>query len=90
MAWMGVAAINIKELTSQLEEGYMRKFQGKLMIDPDNMHKRKIVLIIDEMSMITPTILAVLYTRLKQATGLEKNFGVSQYLFSVILTRLIQ
>eukprot|EP00957_Ditylum_brightwellii_P122570 9347323-Ditylum_brightwellii.AAC.1 len=53
----------------------MRKFQEKLGIDPDNMQERKVVLIIDEISMITPTMLAVLDTRLKQATGLEKNFG---------------
>eukprot|EP00957_Ditylum_brightwellii_P183824 14002057-Ditylum_brightwellii.AAC.1 len=29
------------ELTSQLEEGCMRKFGGKLGIDPDNMQERK-------------------------------------------------
>eukprot|EP00957_Ditylum_brightwellii_P044853 3402609-Ditylum_brightwellii.AAC.1 len=61
------------ELTSQLEEGEMRKFWEKLGIEPDNMQERKVVLIIDEISMTTPIM--VLDTRLKQATGLEKNFG---------------
>eukprot|EP00957_Ditylum_brightwellii_P207123 15351585-Ditylum_brightwellii.AAC.1 len=78
------------ELTPRLEEGDMRKFQEKLGIDPDNMQERKVVLIIDEISMITPTMLAVLDTRLKQATGLEKNFGGIPVLLLVILTKLIK
>eukprot|EP00957_Ditylum_brightwellii_P179939 13706996-Ditylum_brightwellii.AAC.1 len=39
------------------------------------MQERKVVLIIDKISMITPAMIAVLDTRLEQATGLEKNFG---------------
>eukprot|EP00957_Ditylum_brightwellii_P024855 1879480-Ditylum_brightwellii.AAC.1 len=39
------------------------------------MQERKVVLIIDKISMITPTMIAVLDTRLEQATGLDKNFG---------------
>eukprot|EP00957_Ditylum_brightwellii_P069043 5241079-Ditylum_brightwellii.AAC.1 len=53
----------------------MRKFQENLGINPDNMQEIKVVLIIDEILMITPTTLAVLDTRLKQVTGLDKNFG---------------
>eukprot|EP00957_Ditylum_brightwellii_P030097 2278362-Ditylum_brightwellii.AAC.1 len=60
----------------------MRKFQEKLRIDPGNMQERKVVLIIDEISMITSTMLAVFDTRLKQATGLEKNFeGIPVFSF---------
>eukprot|EP00957_Ditylum_brightwellii_P055623 4215106-Ditylum_brightwellii.AAC.1 len=46
------------------------------------MQERKVVLIIDEILMITPIMLAVLDTRLKKATGLDKNFrGIPVFAF---------
>ena len=57
-----------------LDEQDLHDLRVRLGVDPDE-GKTKAIVIIDEVSMVTPTVLAMIDARLRQATGVELPFG---------------